>query len=203
MAATVLVVDDNEDVAELFSTLIRLLDYNAVTAYGGEEAVQKAIDYKPDLILMDIRMPGMDGFEATRRIHALPECASTPTVAVSAHCEGDWQARARLCTKSRRTDPLARFARVSPSARGRMTQQNERLYSPPRRGGEPPGAQRGGRGSVRRLFVQSRSGRSRVLSIQSNLHVDATTLERPVAHAARRWCGPSCIPGNRFESHVR
>src|ERR1041384_1115079 len=60
-----------------------------------------------------------------------------------------------LCTKSRRTDPLARFARVSPSARGRMTQQNERLYSPPRRGGEPPGAQRGGRGSVRRLFVQS------------------------------------------------
>src|ERR1041385_2928339 len=61
----------------------------------------------------------------------------------------------RLCTKSRRTGALACFARVSPSARGRMTQQNERLYSPPRRGGEPPGAQRGGRGSVRRLFVQS------------------------------------------------
>src|ERR1051326_5067681 len=65
---------------------------------------------------------------------------------------------AGLFTKSRRTDPLAHFARVSPSARGRMTQQNERLYSPPRRGGEPPGAQRGGRGSVRRLFVQSPAG---------------------------------------------
>src|ERR1051326_7487146 len=63
---------------------------------------------------------------------------------------------AGLFTKSRRTDPLAHFARVSPSARGRMTQQNERLYSPPRRGGEPPGAQRGGRGSVRRLFCAKR-----------------------------------------------
>src|ERR1051326_9209139 len=69
---------------------------------------------------------------------------------------------AGLFTKSRRTDPLAHFARVSPSARGRMTQQNERLYSPPRRGGEPPGAQRGGRGAVRRLFVQSsEEGKSR------------------------------------------
>src|ERR1041384_5556103 len=70
-----------------------------------------------------------------------------------------------LCTKSRRTDPLARFARVSPSARGRMTQQNERLYSPPRRGGEPPGAQRGGRGAVRRLFVQSRASDCRHVRI--------------------------------------
>src|ERR1051326_8035482 len=58
----------------------------------------------------------------------------------------------RLSTKRPPTHPLAADPRASPSARGRMGQQNEQLHSPPRRGGEPPGAKRGGRGSVRRLF---------------------------------------------------
>ncbi len=95
MPATVLVVDDNEDIADAFSTLIRLLGCNAVVAYDGSEAIQRASEYKPHLVLMDIRMPGMDGLEATRRILALPGMVATPIVAVSAHCEGDWIARAR------------------------------------------------------------------------------------------------------------
>src|ERR1041384_5099499 len=96
-----------------------------------------------------------------------------------------------LCTKSRRTDPLARFARVSPSARGRMTQQNERLYSPPRRGGEPPGAQRGGRGSVRRLFVQSQAAAHRPLPGRSPiplLCLLVSPLRAPIPSSVRRTC---------------
>jgi two-component system cell cycle response regulator DivK len=92
---TVLVVDDTDDIAELVATLLRMTGCNAVTARNGREAIKAAVEHKPDLILMDIRMPVMDGYEATRRILACPELSRTPIVAVSAHCDGDWAVRAR------------------------------------------------------------------------------------------------------------
>ena len=92
---TVLVVDDTDDIAELVATLLRMTGCNAVTARNGREAIAAAVEHKPDLILMDIRMPVMDGYEATRRILACPELSGTPIVAVSAHCDGDWAVRAR------------------------------------------------------------------------------------------------------------
>jgi two-component system cell cycle response regulator DivK len=88
------VVDDTEDIANLVAALLRITGCNALTARDGLEAVAAAIEHKPDLILMDIRMPVMDGYEATRRILSIPALSRTPVIAVSAHCEGDWAARA-------------------------------------------------------------------------------------------------------------
>jgi two-component system, cell cycle response regulator DivK len=92
---TVLVVDDAEDIADLVAILLRMTGCNAITARDGVEAVAAAIKHKPDLILMDIRMPGMDGYEASRQILAIPELSAIPIIAVSAHCEGDWAERAK------------------------------------------------------------------------------------------------------------
>lgn len=91
---TILIVDDTIDLVELLATMIRSIGYTTVVAYNGEEAIEQAVRHNPDLILMDIRMPVMDGFEATERILAMPKLAGTPIVAVSAHCEGDWRKRA-------------------------------------------------------------------------------------------------------------
>ena len=90
---TILVGDDAEDIADLVATLLRMTGCNAITACDGIEAVAAAVKHKPDLILMDIRMPNMDGYEASRRILAIPELAATPIIAVSAHCDGDWAQR--------------------------------------------------------------------------------------------------------------
>lgn len=92
---TVLVVDDAEDIADLVAILLRMTGCNAITARNGAEALAAAAEHKPDLILMDIRMPVMDGYEATRRILSIPELSRTPIIAVSAHCEDEWARRAR------------------------------------------------------------------------------------------------------------
>jgi two-component system cell cycle response regulator DivK len=92
---TILVVDDAEDIGDLVATLLRMTGCNALTARNGVEAVAAAVKHKPDLILVDIRMPVMDGYEASRRILAIPELSGIPIIAVSAHCEGDWAERAK------------------------------------------------------------------------------------------------------------
>jgi CheY-like chemotaxis protein len=91
---SVLIVDDTADTVDLLAYCIQSSGCDAVTAYNGLEAVKQAQRHKPDLIFMDIRMPVMDGYEATRQILSIPELASTPIVAMSAHCEGEWRERA-------------------------------------------------------------------------------------------------------------
>jgi|RhiMethySRZTD1v2_1073278.scaffolds.fasta_scaffold386583_1 two-component system, cell cycle response regulator DivK len=93
-AKTILIVDDTVDTADLFAACIELTGYKAVIAYDGSDAVEQALRYKPDLILMDLRMPTVDGYEATRRILAIPGLSETPIVAVTAHTEGEWRRRA-------------------------------------------------------------------------------------------------------------
>ena len=83
----VMVVDDSEDIRELICMQLRCKGYRVVEAANGEEAVELAVRTHPGLILMDLNMPVMDGYEATRRIKALPGLGGVPVVAVSAFCD--------------------------------------------------------------------------------------------------------------------
>ena len=83
----VLVVDDADDIRELISLQLRWRGYEVIEATNGEQAVELAMRNHPGLILMDLSMPGMDGYEATRRIRALPGFVEVPIVAVSAFCD--------------------------------------------------------------------------------------------------------------------
>ena len=80
----ILIVEDVELNTEL---LVQLLEdeYELVTAVDGEEGVAKTREYKPDLILMDMSLPVMDGYEATRIIKADPELAHIIVIGLSAH----------------------------------------------------------------------------------------------------------------------
>jgi CheY-like chemotaxis protein len=84
-----LIVDDSELNIEL---LVQLLedDFDLVTAFNGEEGVEVSRRERPDLVLMDMSLPVMDGWEATRRIKADPELAHIPVIGLSAHAmDGD------------------------------------------------------------------------------------------------------------------
>jgi len=79
----------------MFAAIVQTGGCKVLTAQDGAEAIEKASQCEPDLIFMDLRMPGMDGFEATRRILSPPGMAAIPIVAVSAHHERDVVERAR------------------------------------------------------------------------------------------------------------
>ena len=80
---TVLVVEDFEDVRDAMKILVELQGYRVLTASDGREAVEKARQFHPDLILMDIAMPLVDGIEATRQIKSDSTVAGIPIVAVT------------------------------------------------------------------------------------------------------------------------
>lgn len=84
----VLVVDDIEDNREIYSATLRKAGFAVETAADGAEAVMRAQMIRPDVIIMDLAMPGVDGWDATRRIRALPELAGVVILAVSAYVDG-------------------------------------------------------------------------------------------------------------------
>jgi two-component system, cell cycle response regulator DivK len=86
-----------EDIAFNTELLVQLLedDYTLVTAADGLAGVAAAAAEKPDLILMDISLPGIDGYEATGRIKANPALAHIPVIALTAHAMSGDEARAR------------------------------------------------------------------------------------------------------------
>jgi twitching motility two-component system response regulator PilH len=79
----VLVVDDSPTDSHLLSEMLKKHGYTVSTATSGEEGIAKAKSDKPDLILMDIVMPGMSGFEATRAITRDPDTAGIPVIICS------------------------------------------------------------------------------------------------------------------------
>ena len=79
----VLVVDDHPDIREVLTWHMELMGYSVIAAKHGKEGVKKAMEEKPQLILMDIMMPGMDGREATRMIRANPETQDIPILAAT------------------------------------------------------------------------------------------------------------------------
>jgi len=85
MARRILVIEDQEDNRAILRDLLSAAGYELIEALNGAEGVAKAAAEKPDLILMDIQMPVMDGYEATRRIKADPACAAIPVIAVTSY----------------------------------------------------------------------------------------------------------------------
>lgn len=85
MGNRILVVEDNADNRILIADVLDSMDYEVIIATDGEEGVKKASAERPDLILMDISLPQMDGLTATRRIKAMPDLQHIPIIALTAH----------------------------------------------------------------------------------------------------------------------
>ena len=81
----ILVVDDYQDAREMYAEYLQFSGFRVAEARNGNEAVEKAFALKPDLILMDLSLPGMDGWEATRRLKADEATKRIPVVALTGH----------------------------------------------------------------------------------------------------------------------
>ncbi|HEX4893311.1 MAG TPA: response regulator [Hyphomicrobiaceae bacterium] len=91
----ILVIEDQEDNRAILRDLLTTVGYELIEAVNGAEGVTKAEAERPDLILMDIQMPVMDGYEATRRIKAIPACAGIPVIAVTSYALSGDEAKTR------------------------------------------------------------------------------------------------------------
>jgi two-component system cell cycle response regulator DivK len=80
-----LIVEDNDENWDMLSRRLQRRDYDVVRAPDGAQAVNMAHSEAPDLILMDMNLPIMDGWEATRQIRAQPDGAAIPIIALTAH----------------------------------------------------------------------------------------------------------------------
>lgn len=90
----VLIVDDVADNRDLYEEYLLFKGYGVLTADNGEDCVRIACEHRPDIILLDLRMPGISGQEALQRIKARPELVSVPVVALTAHALEDERRRA-------------------------------------------------------------------------------------------------------------
>jgi two-component system cell cycle response regulator DivK len=97
--ARILLIEDSDDNRQIVRDLFKSAGLELIEATDGATGVALARDHKPDLIIMDIQLPVIDGYEATRRIKAIPELAHTPIVAVTSYAlSGDEDvARAAGC----------------------------------------------------------------------------------------------------------
>ena len=95
MSKRILVVEDTEDNKQILRDLLTSAGYELVEAVSGEEGVELAGREAPDLILMDIQLPGMDGYEAARRIRADSALAHIPIIAVTSYALSGDEAKAR------------------------------------------------------------------------------------------------------------
>ncbi|MFO3796084.1 MAG: response regulator transcription factor, partial [Anaerolineales bacterium] len=89
MAEKILIVDDDADTLRLVGLMLQRQGYEVIVASDGPQALQKAEEEEPDLILLDVMMPGMDGYEVARRLRANPITASTPILMFTAKAQID------------------------------------------------------------------------------------------------------------------
>lgn len=91
----ILVADDTDDIRLMIRVMLENKGHRVLEAEHGREAVELAMRERPDVILMDLSMPVMDGIEATKRLRQQPETAKMPIIAVTAHCaDPGWHRRA-------------------------------------------------------------------------------------------------------------
>lgn len=83
--ARILIVEDNPDNRTLISDILLALDYEVIEATDGEQGVARATQERPDLILMDLSLPQIDGWTATRQIKGNPALTHIPIIALTAH----------------------------------------------------------------------------------------------------------------------
>jgi two-component system, cell cycle response regulator DivK len=95
MSKRILVVDDQPDNRQIIRDLLAATDYELTEAEDGEQALAAVARQPPDLILMDIQLPVMDGYEATRRIKADPALRSIPIIAVTSYALSGEEQKAR------------------------------------------------------------------------------------------------------------
>jgi two-component system cell cycle response regulator DivK len=91
----VLIVEDQEDNRAILRDLLSKSGYDLIEATNGEEGVALAQSQRPDLILMDVQLPIIDGYEATRRIKSKAELRSIPVIAVTSYALSGDEAKAR------------------------------------------------------------------------------------------------------------
>ncbi len=118
----VLLVEDNVDNREVIRTVLIHYGYEVVEAVDGEDGIEKAVQEKPDIILMDLSLPKMDGWEATKRIKADDELKNIPIIAITAHAmSGDEEKAlehgcdgylAKPCTPGSVIDIVKKFLKV-------------------------------------------------------------------------------------------
>jgi two-component system cell cycle response regulator DivK len=94
MSKRILVVEDQEDNRRIVRDLLTSVGFEVVEAASGEDGVRMAETHVPDLILMDIQLPGLDGYGATRRIKANPALRRIPIIAVTSYALSGDDARA-------------------------------------------------------------------------------------------------------------
>ncbi len=95
MSKRILVVADQEDNRQIIRDMLRATDYEITEAENGEQALAAITKQRPDLILMDIQLPIMDGYEATRQIKADPALKSIPIIAVTSYALSGEEQKAR------------------------------------------------------------------------------------------------------------
>jgi DNA-binding response OmpR family regulator len=85
LAATVLVADDDADILRIVELNLRLEGFEVVTARDGPDALAKAVAVRPDLVLLDVRMPGIDGYTICAQLRADASLAAVPVIIVTAN----------------------------------------------------------------------------------------------------------------------
>ena len=95
MGKRILVVEDEEDGRKILRDLLTPAGFEMIEAKDGEKAVTAALHEKPDLILMDIQLPEIDGYEATRRIKGDPATTNIPIIAVTSYALSGDEAKTR------------------------------------------------------------------------------------------------------------
>jgi two-component system cell cycle response regulator DivK len=112
MGKKILIVDDNEKNLKVLRVVLQHSGYETIEATDGEQAIRLAKDILPDLILMDIRMPGMNGIEATRILKSEELTAKIPVVVVtSSAMRGD---RERICSETWCDDFITKPIEIKP-----------------------------------------------------------------------------------------
>jgi CheY-like chemotaxis protein len=93
--AKILIVDDEHITVDMLSTALDLQGHQPSVAYSGQQALDKISEGPPDLILLDLMMPGLDGYQTLERLRALPEGGQIPVIIVTASEDEDLEQRVR------------------------------------------------------------------------------------------------------------